>query len=53
MPSAFYPLLPFLEEPFMNCRYSLVLAPFTVINPLAADMYCDMNTFTGGVDHVW
>ena len=49
MPPAFYPLLSFLEESFMNCRYCLALAPLLlVITPVAADMYRDMNNFTGG-----
>jgi len=48
MPSAFYPLLSFLEEPFMKRRYCLVLPPFAVITSLAADMYCDMNPPIGG-----
>lgn len=48
MPPAFYPLLSFLEEPFMNYRYCLVLAPIADITPFAADMYCNMNPPIGG-----
>ncbi|MFA7087018.1 MAG: hypothetical protein WC145_10175 [Aliarcobacter sp.] len=39
---AFYPLL---EDSFM---INVILISFTASTPVAADMYCDMNTKTGG-----
>ena len=47
MPSA--SLITSLEESFMKSCYCLVLSPlFLVITPDAADMYCNVNTTTGG-----
>ena len=43
------PSYPLLEDDFMKKRYSLVLPPLLLVkSPVAADMYCDMNTIIGG-----
>jgi hypothetical protein len=40
---------PLSEDSFMKSCYYVALAPLLlVITPVAADMYCDMNTTTGG-----
>ena len=43
------PSYPLLEDDFMKKRYCLVLPPLLLVkSPVAAAMYCDMNTKTGG-----
>ena len=42
MPSASYPLL----EDFLMKR--VIIVSFSAVTPVAADMYCDMNTIIGG-----